>query len=201
MAKSTARKPVTKTASRPNQKSASSNPDAGSRSPKFDPGSANNTDTDASLEELFTSELKEMYWSENHLVKALPKMVDAAGSAALRKSLEEHRKITMKQASRLEQVFDMLGEKILAKKCAALEGIVMWGEQVIESTLAGSAARDTGIIMASLKVEHYEITAYTGLIALANKLGKTDAAGVLSQNLTEEQKSADMLTGMMQEKK
>ncbi|HCS19697.1 MAG TPA: hypothetical protein DIW47_03890, partial [Bacteroidetes bacterium] len=133
MAKSTARKPVPKTASRPNQQS---------RSPKFDPGSANNTDADASLEELFTSELKEMYWSENHLVRSLPKMVDAAGSAALRKSLEEHRKITMKQASRVEQVFEMLGEKILAKKCAALEGIVMSGEQVIESTLAGSAARD-----------------------------------------------------------
>ena len=191
MAKSSARKPVQKTASRPNQQS---------RSPKFDPGSETNTLTDTSLEELFLSDLKEMYWSENHLVKSLPKMVDSAGSASLRKSLEEHRKITMKQAARLEQVFEMLGEKILAKKCAALEGIVMSGEQVIESTLSGSAARDTGIIMSSLKVEHYEITSYTGLITLANKLGKKEVAGILEQSLAEEQNSADLLTGMMQEK-
>lgn len=155
-------------------------------------------ETPSGLPELFTDSIKEMYWAENHLVKSLPKMVSAADSATLKTALSEHLEVTKKQASRLEAVFPLLGIKVAAKKCDALEGLVMSGEHVIENTVGGTEARDTGLIMSALKVETFEMTCYNGLIQLATKLGETEVADILKQNLAGEVKAAGLLSKMSQ---
>ncbi len=145
------------------------------------------------LLELFTDGIKDMYWAEIHLVKSIPKMVSAASDNGLKNALSQHREITIEHVSRLENIFEMLGEKIVAKKCDACEGLVMSGEHVIENTVAGTEARNTGIIMSALKVENFEITAYEGLIQLANKLGLADVASILEENLAEEVEADNLL--------
>lgn len=187
MAKSSSTKSVSKTPSNQNSKATPK---------KFDPLLA--TDADTSVQDLFVSELKDTYWAENHLVKALPKMVAAAGANDLKQALTVHLKITMTHASRLEKIFELLGEKIIAKKCDAMEGLTMTGEHVIENTVSGSPTRDLGIIMSGLKVENFEITTYKGLIEVANSLGNTEIANLLQQTLDEEIKSSDILTNMSQ---
>lgn len=154
---------------------------------------------DSSLQQLFMGELKDTYWAENHLVKSLPKMIAAAGSAELRQALTQHLEETINQVARIEQAFELLGQKIAAKKCDAMEGLTMSGEHVIENTLTGTPVRDTGIIMSALKVENFEITTYTGLISVANALGKTDVADLLKQNLDEEIDASDLLMQLSQE--
>jgi len=148
------------------------------------------------LLKLFTDTVKDLYWAENHLVKALPKLARSVSSKSLTQAIVNHLEQTKKQVQRLEQVFQSLGKKPLAKKCDAMEGLVMEGEGVIEDTDAGTPARDLGIIMASQKVEHYEIAAYTGLIKLAGKLGLTVIAETLAETLVEEQESDQLLAGI-----
>ncbi len=152
--------------------------------------------TTSGLLELFTDGIKNMYWAENHLVVALPKMVNAAGSADLQSAFADHLEVTKTHAARLEKVFELLGEKIQAKKCDALEGLAMDGEHIIENTDTGSEARDTGLIMAGLKTENFEITSYNGLIQLAGKLGKEDIAEILRQNLADEIEADQLLTSL-----
>ncbi len=156
------------------------------------------TAINSSLLELFTSELKDTYWAENHLVKSLPKMIAAAVSDDLSQALAEHLEITKTHVLRIEQSLELLGEQIVAKKCDAMEGLVMSGEHVIDNSAPGSEARETGIIMSGLKVEHFEITTYTGLIQTANKLGKTDIADLLQLTLAEESEAANILSGLAQ---
>ena len=96
--------------------------------------------------------------------------------------------------SRLEQVFELLEEKPLAKKCDAMEGLTKEGEGIIESTESGTATRDVGIILASQKVEHYEIATYGGLTQLAKTLGLDDVAELLYQTLAEEKAADQLLT-------
>ena len=141
------------------------------------------------LRKLFADNIKDLYWAENHLVKSLPKMAKAASSTALQDAILNHLEETRTHVQRLEQVFEILGKAPQAKKCDAMEGLTMEGEGVIETTDSGTPARNLGIVMASQKVEHYEIASYTGLIKLANKLGLADIAGILSETLTEEQNS------------
>lgn len=150
------------------------------------------------LQELFLDGLKDMYWAENHLVKSLPKMVSAAGDATLKTGLETHLQQTEEHAERLEGIFESMGVKTEAKKCDAMEGLVMSGEHVIENTVAGTDARDTGIIMSALKVESFEIAAYNGLIQLATVLGYTNAAEALNQNLSDEVETKEQLTALSQ---
>lgn len=145
------------------------------------------------LRALFYDGLKGMYWSEMHLTDALPKMAAAAGSKALKKAIQNHLAETEMQVQRLEEIFEMIGRTAKAKKCAAMEGLSIDGEAIIENTDTASPARDLGIIMASNKVEHYEIAAYSGLIKLAANLGFADAASLLELSLQEEQASADLL--------
>lgn len=113
-------------------------------------------------------------------------MIRSSSSKELANALTEHLEVTKTQAVRLEKVFDLLGEKIQAKKCDAMEGLSKEGEGIIENTDPGTEARDLGIIMASQKVEHYEIASYTGLSKLAGKLGFPEVADLLNQNLNEE---------------
>jgi ferritin-like metal-binding protein YciE len=138
------------------------------------------------LKKLFTDGIRDLYWAENHLVKSLPKMISAASSLELISAIESHLSETKGHVERIEQIFELLGEKPIAKKCDAMEGLTKEGEGIIEETQAGTATRDAGIIMASQKVEHYEIASYNGLYQLATTLGLTEVADILEQTLSEE---------------
>lgn len=148
--------------------------------------------SEPALNELFFDGIRDLYWAENHLLKTLPKMIKAATSAALSKAIENHLKETEGHVARLETIFDIMGKEPIAKKCDAMEGLAKEGEEIIESTEAGTATRDVGIILASQKVEHYEIASYGGLLQLAATLGLTEVATLLEQNL-EEEKAADLI--------
>ena len=157
-------------------------------------GSAGKGEADSMLKDFFTDELKDIYWAEKHLTKALPKMAKACTSEELRSAITEHLEVTKTHVSRLEQVFELLGQKAQAKKCDAMEGIVKEGEGIVEDTEAGTSTRDVGIILASQKIEHYEIATYGGLAQLAATLGLTDAADILNETLAEEKEADQMLT-------
>lgn len=141
---------------------------------------------------LFTDSIKDIYWAENHLLVALPKMKEAATAPEFAAAIDEHLTQTEGHVARLEQVFALLGEKPQAKKCDAMEGISKEGEAIVESTDPGTATRDVGIILASQKVEHYEIASYGGLVQLAITLGLTEVADLLAATL-EEEKDADLI--------
>ncbi|RYF90001.1 MAG: ferritin-like domain-containing protein [Chitinophagaceae bacterium] len=152
-----------------------------------------NLDPEDGLHQLFVDCIKDLYWAENHLVKALPKMIQAASLPSLQNALESHLAETTVHVERLEEIFNLLGEKPQAKKCDAMEGLTKEGEGTVESTDPGTPARNQGIIMSAQKVEHYEISSYTGLAALAKKLGRKDVAAVLESTLQEEKASDDKL--------
>jgi ferritin-like metal-binding protein YciE len=151
---------------------------------------------DSALLELFTDEIKDIYWAEKHLVKSLPKMQKAATSDELVQAISDHLEATKEHVTRLERVFEMLDEKVQAKKCDAMEGLVQEGEGVIEDTEDGSVTRDVGIILAAQKVEHYEIATYGGLAQLAKTLGREDIAEILGQTLAEEKEADELLTNI-----
>lgn len=158
--------------------------------------SAGRAEGDSMLQDFFTDEIKDIYWAEKHLVKTLPKMAKAATSEELKSAFNDHLAVTQTHVSRLEEVFGLLGEKVQAKKCDAMEGITKEGEGVIEDTEAGTSTRDVGLILSAQKVEHYEISTYGGLAQLATTLGLEEVADLLKQTL-EEEKEADMtLTGI-----
>lgn len=146
------------------------------------------------LMELFLDGLRDIYWAENHLVKSLPKMIQAATSEKLAGAIEDHLEQTVQQVSRLEVIFDMLGVEAIAKKCDAMEGLSKEGEGIIESTDEGTATRDVGIILAAQKVEHYEIATYGGLVQLAMTLSLEDVAEILTETLDEEKLADQLLT-------
>lgn len=148
------------------------------------------------LQELFIDELRDIYWAEKHLVKALGKLEKAATSEELATAFSDHLAVTQEQVSRLEQVFEMLGEKPRGKKCEGMEGLVKEGESVIEDTEDGTSTRDVGLIISAQKVEHYEIAAYGGLAQLAKTLGKEDIANILGEILEEEKEADELLTNL-----
>jgi len=194
-------KAVTKTAAANSLKSSGGQPPSKNNSSKYQPTKDANMDIQSlgatdGLTKLFEDSIKDLYWAENHLVKTLPKMISAVSSGALRDAINKHLEQTKTHVERLQQVFELLGKKPQAKKCDAMEGLAKEGEGVIEDTDSGTPARDLGIIMASQKVEHYEISAYTGLGKLAIKLGLSEVASILSQTLAEEQKSDEILAGI-----
>ncbi len=143
---------------------------------------------------LFMDELKDIYWAEKHLVKSLPKMQKAATSEELAEAIGEHVEITKEHVARVEQIFEIMGVKAAAKKCEAMEGLIAEGQEVVEDTEEDTAVRDVGIIIASQKIEHYEIAAYGSLRALANKMGQSDVMSLLEQTLGEEKEADQMLT-------
>lgn len=149
---------------------------------------------DSMLLEFFKDEIKDIYWAEKHITKALPKMKKAATSPELQQGFADHLKETEGHVTRLEKVFELLGEKAVAKKCDAMEGILKEGDSIIEDTEAGTATRDVGLILAAQKVEHYEISTYGGLCQLAKTLGKEDVAKLLDATLQEEKATDEKLT-------
>ncbi|MCL6261007.1 ferritin-like domain-containing protein [Aquiflexum sp. TKW24L] len=154
---------------------------------------------ESKFHQLFLKELKDIYWAEKHLLKALPKMSKAATSPKLTEALEAHLEETKNQVTRLESVFELLDEKAQAKKCDAMEGLISEAEDILSDTKEDSMVRDAGIIIASQKVEHYEIASYGSLVAMAKKMGHDEAAKLLEQTL-EEEKKADQLLSKIAEK-
>ena len=141
------------------------------------------------LMELFEKELKDIYWAEKALTKALPKMIKNATSEELINALENHLTETVEQVSRLEHVFTLIGKKAVAKTCEAMKGLIEEAEEIMSDCEEG-AMRDAGIIAAGQKVEHYEIATYGTLSQFAETLGLIDAVTLLQQTL-EEEKAAD----------
>jgi len=150
--------------------------------------------TNTQLQKVFEDALKDIYWAEKHLTKALPKMQKAATTEELKNAIEEHTTQTEEHVERLEQVFELMGKKAQAKKCEAMEGLTKEADGVVEDTDEGTATRDVAIIMAAQKVEHYEIATYGGLVQLAITMGLDQAANLLDKTLQEEEETDDLLT-------
>lgn len=145
------------------------------------------------LRDLFNDGLKDIYWAEKALTKALPKMAKNATTPNLVEAINSHLEETKNQVTRLEKVFEMVGQKAVAKKCDAMEGLIREGEGIMEETDPG-AVRDAGIIAAAQKIEHYEIASYGTLAAFARILNEDDAAALLKQTLVEEKEADATLT-------
>jgi ferritin-like metal-binding protein YciE len=137
------------------------------------------------FKELYIDELRDIYSAETQLVKALPKMAKAAESDELRSGFEEHLEQTKEHVSRLEQIFDALGEKPTGKKCEGMAGLIKEGGEAAQEDYEGDV-KDSALIGAAQRVEHYEIAAYGTVRAMAEKLGEDDAVELLSQTLQEE---------------
>jgi len=145
------------------------------------------------LMKLFEDGLKDIYWAEKALTKAIPKMVKKATSDELITALENHLNETEAQVTKLEQVFELLGKKPIAKKCEAMAGLVKEAEEIMAECDEG-AMRDAGIIMASQKVEHYEIATYGTLRTFAQTMGLNEVEEILGEILEEEKAADEKLT-------
>lgn len=180
----TASKTADKTTSKPAAKSTSTAKSTGAKGVKAKRSAAED------LREFFTDALKDIYWAEKALTKALPKMSKNATSSKLVEALNSHLTETETQIQRLEKVFELVGEKAVAKKCEAMAGLIKEGEEILEETEPG-AVRDAGIIAACQKIEHYEIATYGTLCAYAKTLGESEAGDLMHLTL-EEEKAADI---------
>jgi ferritin-like metal-binding protein YciE len=145
------------------------------------------------LMKLFEEELKDIYWAEKALTKAIPKMIKNATSEELIEALENHLAETEEQVKRVEQVFELAGKKAVAKKCDAMEGLIKEAEGIMEECEDGAMC-DAGIISAGQKVEHYEIASYGTLRQFAETLGLTEAVALLEETLNEEKVADEKLT-------
>lgn len=145
------------------------------------------------LKDLFEDSLKDIYWAEKALVKALPTMMKNATDEKLKTSIENHLAETENQVQRLEECFKALGKKAQAKKCDAMQGLLDEAKSIIEETEPGTV-RDAGIIAAAQKVEHYEIATYGTLAAFAKVLNEEDCLKYLLETLDEEKKCDELLT-------
>jgi len=148
------------------------------------------------LQKLFHDSLKDIYWAEKALTKALPKLMKKATTEELKSAIEEHIAQTQEQVGRIEEVFELMEQRAQAKKCEAMEGLIKEAESIVEETEDGSMTRDAGIIAACQKVEHYEIATYGSLVSFAHTLGLDEAAGILEQTLEEEKETDQILTSV-----
>ena len=154
--------------------------------------------TEKNLETLFYDTLKDIYYAERKISKALPKMARGAQSPALKAAFEKHLEETEGQIERLQQVFDIIGKRAMGKTCEAIEGIIAEGEEILEE-YKDTPALDAGLISAAQAVEHYEITRYGTLKRWAELLGLPDAARLLDETLKEESKTDSDLTKLADE--
>lgn len=145
------------------------------------------------LEDIFEDMLKDIYWAEKHLVKALPRMTKASYSEDLRELFTAHFEQTHLQIQRIERCFELLEKKAIAKKCEAMKGLIKEGEETIERYESGHA-RDAALIAAAQKIEHYEISTYGTLRTMAKVLGKTSCAELLEETKDEEAETDATLT-------
>jgi ferritin-like metal-binding protein YciE len=158
-------------------------------------GCKGETMSDKNLNGLLVHTLKDVYFAENAILKALPKMAKAAKEASLQKAFETHLKQTEGHVERLEAVFKLLKLKPEGVPCEAIKGILKEGDEVGEE-FKGGTALDAGLIAAAQAVEHYEIARYGALTAWAEELGLSEAAKLFKQTLGEEEKTDELLTGL-----
>jgi len=145
------------------------------------------------LDDLFHDTLKDIYYAEKKILTALPKMAKAAQNEDLKAAFEKHEGETEEQVTRLEKVFATIDEKPQGKKCAAIEGILDEGKEIMDE-YKGSPALDAGLLSAAQAVEHYEITRYGTLVTWANELGNREAAQLLKETLAEEEATDEALS-------
>ena len=145
------------------------------------------------LKELLVEELKDLYSAENQIIKALPKIIKGAATEDLKTAITEHLAVTKEQVTRLDQVFQQLGEKPKGKHCKGMEGLLAEGAECLEEE-EKSPLRDLQLIGAAQRVEHYEVAAYGTAKAMAEKLGLDDVVELLSETLAEEEAADTTLT-------
>ncbi|HEV7622378.1 MAG TPA: ferritin-like domain-containing protein [Flavisolibacter sp.] len=146
------------------------------------------------LKQLFIDQLRDTYWAEKKLVKALGKMEEAATTLRLREAFRTHQEETRVHVDRLEKVFKSINEIADDTKCPAMAGIIDEAHDIIDDTDSGTSQRDAGLIIAAQKAEHYEIATYGSLAQLAEILGYTEAKNILGQTLEEEKITDTLLT-------
>jgi ferritin-like metal-binding protein YciE len=146
------------------------------------------------LEKFFIDQLKDIYYAEQQLLKAIPKMAQASTTEELEDAFNNHLKQTERHVKRLEKVFQLIGKKSEGKKCEAMDGLIKESETIIKETKQGSMTRDAALIIAAQKVEHYEIATYGGLVQLAITMELHRAADVLDKTLLEEEDTDALLT-------
>jgi len=148
--------------------------------------------TNLKLKEFFVHQLKDIYWAEKKLFSALPRLQEAATTPELKHAFDQNHLLSQTHVDRLEQVFGMIDEKVDSGKCPAIASIVEEGADLITETNKGTAQRDTGLIFAGKKAEHYKIATYSSMINLAKNIGFQRAADILGATLAED-KAADAL--------
>lgn len=144
------------------------------------------------LDTLFLEQLKDIYYAERKILRALPKMARAAQSPELKQAFQTHKEETEVHKERLDQVFEILGKRPSGKTCPAIDGILDEGEEIMD-TFKGTPALDAGLVAAAQAVEHYEMARYGTLCAWAEVMGMKDAVSVLRQTLEEEKKTDALL--------
>ncbi|MCF6099610.1 ferritin-like domain-containing protein [Mesorhizobium muleiense] len=151
--------------------------------------------TTKGLEDLFLDGLKDLYYAEKKILRALPKMAKSAESEKVTAAFEKHRMETEVHVDRLEEVFEKLGKAARGKTCPAIDGIIEEGSEILED-YDGAPALDAGLVAAAQAVEHYEIARYGTLVAWAEQMGKADVAALLKATLKEEVATDEALTGL-----
>lgn len=145
------------------------------------------------MQELFLEQIRDLYSAETQILKALPKMVEAATNEQLRSGFQEHLAQTENHVSRLETIFSGLNEKSGGEKCKGMEGLLKEGDEMISHT-DGGAVRDAGLIASAQRVEHYEMAGYGSAREFARQLGNMNAVTLLEETLDEEKETDERLT-------
>jgi ferritin-like metal-binding protein YciE len=151
------------------------------------------------LARFFTDQLKDIYYAEQQLLKALEEMKQAATTEELEDAFDNHRRQTERHIKRLEKIFIMLNKKPEGKKCEAMDSLIKEGQTIIKETKQGTMTRDAALIIGAQKIEHYEIASYGGLVQLAYTLKKNQAAGLLEKTLQEEEQTDQLLTDIAEQ--
>jgi len=157
-------------------------------------GQQGSEETPSYLQKFFLEQVKDMYYAEQELLKAMPEIKNAATTEELEDAIEEHMQQTRRHVKRLEKVFSMIGQKPEGKRCEAMDGLIKECKTIIRETEENSMTRDAALIIAQQKIEHYEIASYGGLIALALTMGLERAADILDKTLAEEEMTDQLLT-------
>jgi ferritin-like metal-binding protein YciE len=150
-------------------------------------------------DDVFLHFLRDIFYAERQILKALPKMAKAASSQELKKALTEHREETEGQVERLQKVFEQIGKPARAKTCEAINGLIEEGEELVENTHEGPV-RDAGIVAAAQAIEHYEMSRYGALVAWAKTAGQNEAVRLLEETLEEEKKADTLLNKLANER-
>jgi len=148
-----------------------------------------------SLQELYVEQLKDLYDAEHQIIKALPKLIDAVSSTELKGALNEHLEVTREHATRIEQIFQGLGEKAKAEKCKGMQGVIQEGDDLV-SDIKNPDVRDAAIIASAQRVEHYEMAGYGTARTYAELLGEDEAVNLLQETLDEEKEADQKLTDL-----